>query len=177
MATFVALLRGVNVSGKNKLPMADLRAAVESAGFSNVRIYLQSGNVVVDSKGSAKSIGQQIHQLIDDNFSLDVSVLVRTARQWHQVAASNSYFEAGIDPKRLYVTFTGRKTKSSDKKRLDTIKLGEDRYSLHGSEIYLDLVSGAGRTKLTNNAIEKKLEVVATTRNWRTVQQILAMLP
>lgn len=176
MATFVALLRGVNVSGKNKLPMADLRSAAESAGFENVRTYVQSGNLIVDSTGTAKSIAERVRGLIESGFGLDVPVIVRTARQWAKIAETNPYAADGVEPKQLYVAFVDRKTKAADGKTLDTIKLGDDTYSLSGTEVFLNLVSGAGRTKLTNNAIENKLNTVATTRNWRTVHKILEML-
>lgn len=177
MSTFVVLLRGVNVSGKNKLPMADLRAATAAAGFENARSYIQSGNLVVDAKNSsAKQVASRINELISDEFGLDVPVIVRTPTQWRAVADSNPHLAEGVDSRQLAVAFLNRRTRAGDAGKLDTIKLGDDRYVLSGSEIYLDLVSGAGRTKLTNAAIEKKLGVIATSRNLRTIAKIDAML-
>lgn len=177
MSTFIALLRGINVSGKNKIPMADLRSHIVSAGFEDVRTYVQSGNLLVSCKGgSVARVRDEVHQVIESEFGFHIPVMVRTPKQWRSVVAGNPYLAEGIDTKRLYVAFLDRKSKPTDAAKLDTIKLGPDGYSLAGSEIYLDLPSGAGRTKLTNAAIEKKLGVVATTRNWRTVGQIDSML-
>lgn len=176
MATFVALLRGINVSGKNKLPMAELRAATESAGFDNVRTYVQSGNLIVDAPGTAKTVASRIHDLIEAEFGFDIPVIVRTAKQWSTIAESNPYTERGTEPGQWYVAFVDRRTRADDAKSLDTIKLGDDTYVLSGTEIYLDLVSGAGRTKLTNNSIEARLKTSVTTRNWRTVGKILELL-
>ena len=175
MATYIALLRAVNVSGKNKLPMADLREAVAEAGFDNVRTYVQSGNVVVDAKGStARKIEKAMHELIAASFGLDVPVVARTAKQWREVLKTKHY--ASVDLKRRYVMFLDKKPAAAAVGRLAEIAAGEDSYVVDGTEIFLDLPTGAGKTKLTNKAIESKLGVAGTTRNWRSVTKISELL-
>lgn len=175
MATYVALLRAVNVSGKNKLPMAELREAVTGAGFDNVRTYVQSGNVVVDAKGStARRIERAMHELIAAAFGLHVPVVARTGKQWREVLKTQSF--ASVEMKRRYVMFLEKKPSASAVRRLEEIAAGEDSYVVDGTEIFLDLPTGAGKTKLTNKAIESKLGIAGTTRNWRSVTKIGELL-
>lgn len=175
MPQWVALLRAVNVSGRNTLKMADLREACGAAGFRDVRTYVQSGNLVLEgAQRSAAKVAGTIEQTLRDSFDLDVAVLVRSAAQWAAVIQDRPTFGSG-DVANLYVAFMNQTVSPSRAEALSEVR-GADAYAVAGSELYLDLVSGAARTKLTNAAIEKKLGVVSTSRNWRTVGRIQEML-
>lgn len=175
MATYVALLRAVNVSGKNKLRTADLRDAVCEAGFENVRTYVQSGNLIVDAKAmTRRKVEPVIHGVIADSFGLDVPVVVRTAKQWRSVLDKRHFGE--LDVKHRYVMFFEKKPTVAAVNRLAEIPAGEDSYRIDGTELYLCLPTGAGRTRLTNKAIEAKTGVAGTTRNWRSVTKIGELL-
>jgi len=176
MLTFVALLRAVNVSGQSKIPMADLRARLEAAGFGDVRTYVQSGNVVFAAQGDEPSEhAAAIHRLIERQFGHDVGVLVLTAAELAQAAAVNPFLASGTDEKALHVTFLfapagvdglgGRELPAHDGERVQRA----------GPVIYLYLPHGYGRTRLNNAYFERALGTSATTRNWRTVLALVAM--
>jgi uncharacterized protein (DUF1697 family) len=176
MKRFVALLRAVNVSGQNKLPMAELRRALGELGLSGVETYLQSGNVAFDADGdNAAEHAAAIHGLIQREFAHDVRVLVLTAVGLAHIAAANPFLAGGADEKSLHVTFllapadadgfAGRKLPAQEGERAERA----------GPVIYLYLPHGYGRTKLNNSFFERVLKTPATTRNWRTVRALADM--
>jgi uncharacterized protein (DUF1697 family) len=168
---FAALLRSINVGGRNRLPMADLRALVESLGFVDVTTYLQSGNVVFSGVGSARAAARIIQDRIAADVGLAVPVLVRTATQLGEVVRSTPYGELGADLKTLHVTFLAADPgRDGVRELLDRAdEFGADRFEILGREIYLHCPGGYGETKLNNSYLERRLGVTATTRNWRTV--------
>lgn len=170
MANFVALLRAVNVSGQNKISMAELRRALGVLGLNGVETYLQSGNVVFDAEGDDPAEhAAAIHGLIEREFGHDVDVLVLTAADLARVAAVNPLLAGGADEKYFHVTFlfapahadgfAGRVLPAQECERAERA----------GPVIYLYLPNGYGRTKLNNAYFERALGTPATTRNWRTV--------
>lgn len=172
MATYVAMLRGVNVGG-NTIRMERLRELWSELGFKNVRTYVQSGNVVFEAGGSPSSCSLLIEQRLAGETRLPVTVILRTSAQLRATLAGNPFLkEAGINSSRLHVTFLADTPGSDALKRLSTINAGADRLSLSGKEIYLHCPNGYGGSKLSNNAIEKLLSIRATTRNWNTVNKL-----
>ena len=193
--TFVALLRAVNVSGQNRVPMAELRVALESAGRRSVETYVQSGNVVFDAEGDdARAQAVAVHDAIASVFGHDVAVVALTAGELTAVAAGNPFLRAGgaetaacaasadaatagVDEKTLHVTFLERPVEEAvfDGLRLPAAPGEAAVLAPGGSCIYLHLPHGYGRTKLNNAWFERALKVRATTRNWRTVLALVQM--
>jgi uncharacterized protein (DUF1697 family) len=176
MPTYLAMLRGINVSGQKLIKMEQLRASFEALGFSDVKTYVQSGNVVFKSaKISETSLTAKIAREILDDFGHSVSVLVRTPVELGAVLKSPFAKKAGIDVGRLYVTFLSQPAPKSADEILKTLVAQSEQFHVSGREIYLHCPDGYGNTKFSNNAIEKKLSAQATTRNWRTVNALFEM--
>ncbi len=175
MTTFVALLRGVNVGGKAKLPMAELKPALSSLGLEDVVTYIQSGNVVFRSADGEKQIAAGIERRIADFFGLDVSVLIRTRAELGQIAGANPYTAEEVDPKRLHVVFLDAAPAATAVSQLDPDRSPPDEFSVRGREIYLRLPNGGARSKLTIDYFESRLDVRATARNWNTLQKLLEL--
>ena len=173
--TYIALLRGINVSGHKKIKMPDLKAIFETLGFTNVRTYIQSGNVVFESN-SAEDLGSKISAKIQEQFGFEVSVICRTAEEMEQVIKRNPYSEmVGFEAEKLYVTFL-QETPSAEKlEALKAFTFEPEMYTVSGKEIYVYCFNGYGNTKLENSFFEKKLKVAASTRNWRTVNKLVEM--
>jgi len=175
MTVYVAMLRGVNVGG-NSLRMDWLRQACENLGWQNVRTYVQSGNIVFSSRGSALKLAQMLKETIDVQTRLPVTVVLRSAADMKKVVADNPFLkQKGIDASKLHVTFLGKAPIKPALDRLDALAGTRDQYRLNGSELYLNCPVNYGETKLSNGAIEKVLGVGATTRNWKTVMTLHAM--
>lgn len=176
MATYIALLRGVNV-GRNSLKMERLRALCAEMGLENVRTYVQSGNVVFEAvRGAGAHWAQALEQKLAGESRLPVTVLVKTAAEMAGIVAANPFLkEKSIDAAKLHVTFLRQAPAKSTIGKLDRLAVGADRFRCAGTEIYLHCPNGYGGTKLSNNALEKALAMPATTRNWNTVRKLCEM--
>jgi uncharacterized protein (DUF1697 family) len=165
--SYVALLRGVNVGGRGKVSMEDLRRAVSATGAQRVRTYIQSGNVVFDGPdGPGDEVAAGLARHLGSELGSTVTVVLRTADQLGQVVAANPF--AAVDLATVHVTFLGQTPDPERLADLETSAGVGDRWSVEGREIYLHCPDGYGRTKLTNTFFERRLKVPATTRNWRT---------
>jgi uncharacterized protein (DUF1697 family) len=169
--TYVALLRGVNVGGKSKVSMKDLAALFESLGHSEVTTYIQSGNVIFDSRSSLKN-ASVIESRIADTFGLDVSVVLRTPAELAKVLDRNPFPDA--DAATLHVTFLAKPPSKAAFARIDASKYAPEEFALGAKEIYLHLPNGMGRSKLAP-ALVRPAGPEATTRNWRTVTTLLEL--
>jgi uncharacterized protein (DUF1697 family) len=196
MTTFVAMLRAVNVSGRNKIAMADLRRALGGLGLAGVETYLQTGNVVFGA-GTDDPLEQAvaIHEQIRREFGHDVRVLVLTAAELAQVAAANPFVARAasashaVDEKWLHATFLCTPVEEAVFGGLDLPARDDEEAVLAvgisvsskgdagpaGRVVYLSLPHGYGRTKLSNAYFERTLGTPATTRNWRTVMALVAI--
>jgi len=184
MTTFVALLRAVNVSGQNGIPMAELRASMAASGYDDVRTYLQSGNIVFAAAAAAaaeQELAAEIHQLIAREFGHDVKALVLTAAELARVAAANPFLPAARDTAAVerfsHATFLEEPAPEAAFAGLALPAQPEEQAMLaaDGRVIYLYLPHGYGRTKLNNGYFERHLGAAATTRNWRTVLALVEM--
>ena len=176
MITHLALLRGINVSGHNMMKMEALKTMLENIGFQNVRTYLQSGNVFVDSEEEASKVGFMIKQEIFKVFGHEVPIIVITKKDLELCFENNPYFkEKDIDTKKLYVAFVSTVLKKENINDLKISQFKPDEASIDGNRIFIKYDIGAGKTRLEGKYIEKKLNVIVTMRNWNTVTNLLAM--
>jgi len=172
--TCISILRGINVGGHRKISMEQLRECYESLGFNGVRTYVQSGNVVFEHKTADPSeIVDGIRGAIKRSFGLDVQVIIRTKEEMLSVIKNMPF--KGLDQSKVHVTFLSEKPERFPLKEIDAVKDGAERFSFSGREVYLFCPNGYGRSKLSNQFLEKKTEVYATTRNWRTVNALSAL--
>ena len=169
MGRHVALLRGINVGGHNKMPMADLRALLDDLGYDEVETVLQSGNA---GFRAPKVDAADIERAIRDRFGFDVRVLVRTGAELARVVEENPFTEALEVPKNLHVWFLDREPAPLD---LDADAIAPDRVALGKRELYVWYGDGMARSKLSRHLDEKKLGVAATARNWNTVLKLVAL--
>lgn len=178
MATYVALLRGINVGGNKMIAMADLRAALTKAGFSNVRTLLQSGNVVLDAATSSSSkLEAQLEAEVKKRFSLEVEHHVRTPAEWAAVIKANPFAaEASRDPSHLLVTFFKTPLDNAKVKAAQAAIVGPERLHADGRHLYMVFPEGMGRSKAAV-VVGKVLGPVGTARNWNTVQKLAALAP
>lgn len=168
---YIVLLRGINVSGKNKLPMADLRTMLTDLGFREVQTYIQSGNIILSSDETPEKVSEIIKNGIKKTFDYDVPVIVRTVASWQQTIDENPYADRE-DGKKNYFTFL---EKIPDINTVEINKVEGDEFTIVKDVVYLYCEGGYGKTKLSNNVLEKKLKVVATTRNLKTTLKMLEL--
>lgn len=172
MEVYIALLRGINVGGKNKILMAELREVLEAAGLLQVKTYIQSGNIIFASKEkSCSQLELQIKEAIQSHFSLDVPVLVKTKSGLQQVfndcpfsedKKQKSYFSMLYDvPNENFIN------------EVSKIKYENEEIVLTPNCVYFYSTIGYGKTKYNNNFFERKLKVTATARNYKTMVKLL----
>ena len=168
--TQVALLRGINVGGKNKLPMKELVSMFADAGCTDVRTYIQSGNVLF--RGDPV-LGQEVPSLISKSifgrFGYQVPVVTRTAAELQEVVKANPFVPAGAEADKLHVIFLAAAPDDAQVQSLAPDHSPGDQFAVLGREIYLYCPNGFASTKLTNTYFETRLSTTCTTRNWRTV--------
>jgi uncharacterized protein (DUF1697 family) len=175
MVKYVSMIRGINVGGK-KVKMDRLKELYRSLDFKDVKTYIQSGNVIFESKEyDPIKLSHIIEKRIAEIFHFDVKVLIRTRNEMINVINGNPFKQEYIN--HIYVTFLSDIASEKLIKDLtriidENIENKSDKYSVKEKEIYLLLPNGYGKTKLNNNFFEKKLGIFATTRNWRTVNKL-----
>lgn len=154
--------------------MDELRSLYESLGLGNVQSYLQSGNVVFESKsGDEASLSRQIEAQIEQFYGYSVPVLLREPFDFKRIITGNEFIQdRSEDPARLYVTFLYREPTGQELSNLDNPGIAGEKFIVGEKEIYLFCPNGYGTTKLSNNFFEKKLNIPATTRNWNTVNAL-----
>lgn len=177
MVAAVALLRGVNVGGQAKVPMAELRQVAEEVGLGDVRTYVQSGNVAftVPAKKALSAVPDTLRTAISTRFGVDVDVLVRTGDQLATLADRNPFLDDESRPTMLHVVFLAGTPDRSRIAGLDPDRAPGDRFVVDGDEIFVHYPDGSGRSKLTLDYFERTLAVRGTARNWNTVTRLLEM--
>lgn len=177
MTVYVAMLRGINVGGQKSIKMEDLRSSFDALGHVNPRTYVQSGNVVFKSGVSLdEDLSGKIEARILKDYGFSVVVIIRAAVEMARIVRDNPFLkEKRIDPTRLQVTFLSELPAKPSLPKMDFLNGAPDQFRILGREVYLYCPNGYGRTKLSNNAIEKTLSVKATTRNWNTVIALAKM--
>lgn len=172
----IALLRGINVGGHNKLSKNDLVTLFEDAGCRQVKTYIQSGNLVYEAPCAlAKELPILIAKAIHERHGFNVPVITRTAEELQAVIHGNPFLQDRGDEKALHVGFLADLPKEEHIATLDPQRSPPDEFTVRGREIYLRCPDGLARTKLTNAYFDSKLSTVCTLRNWRTTLKLLEM--
>jgi uncharacterized protein (DUF1697 family) len=171
MEVYVALLRGVNVGGNNKLPMKSLCALCEAQGCTAVRTYIQSGNAIFRASAKiAAGFAAKLRAQIQDELGFETTVILRTAAELRAVTKNNPF-----PTEHSHVMFLAGEPNLTDVVKLNPVCEGEEAFSVRGKEIFLYLPNGVGRSKMASYRYDKILRTAGSVRNWNTVQQLLAL--
>ena len=174
---FLALLRGINVGGKNKVPMKDLSAMFVAAGCKNVRTFIQSGNVIFDAPAKLRArVPSLIAAQIADSLGYKVPLVLRSMAELEEAVSSNVFLKMGAIEDSLHIMFLANVPDPSKVMALDPNRSPGDEYLVRGRDIYLRLPNGVADTKLTNAYFDSKLSTTSTGRNWRTVTKLLELM-
>ena len=166
MAISVVLLRGINVGRHRRVTMADIRASLADAGYPRVETYVQSGNLLVETRAGAARLTADIEAALRADLGLDVDAIVRTGSQLRTVVAENPYLTERVPTSALHVGYCKTKPTTAAARALAERDFGRDRAAVIGAEVYLCYPDGQGRSKMSGAAIEKVLGVPITVRNW-----------
>lgn len=174
LITYVAFLRGINVSGKRKVPMAELRAMCERLNLQNVKTYIQSGNIVFKSSmAQTNDIAILLHNEIQKHFNFNVPVIVKTVNELSQIIEKNPFVsQEDITANRIYFVLLNSLPAIELLENLSEETFENEEYVVIDNCLYLKCALGYGKAKLNNNLIERKLKVLATTRNYRTMNKL-----
>lgn len=176
MTTFIALLRGINVGGHNKVPMAALRELCHGLGFADAQTYIQSGNVVFRAKGAAAAVEAKLEEAIEARFGFAVAVVVRTAAQWPAYVDDNPLRDASeADPNHVLLGLSKRPPREGAVEALRQRAVHGERIEAAGDALWFHYAAGVARSKLTPALIDRVVGSALTARNWRTVFQLAEM--
>lgn len=169
----VALLRGINLGGKNALPKATLVELFTEAGGEDVSTYIASGNVLFRaSPAVTKALPAKVTAAVRERFGFEVPVLLRTAKELRALLGANPFLAAGVEPKLLHVAFLATKPTAKQVARLDLARLAPDVVTVVGREAFLHTPNGLGRSKLSNDLLDRRLGTTCTVRTWGTVAKL-----
>lgn len=176
VSRWIILLRGVNVGGKNKLPMKDLVTLLEDLGWSDVKTYIQSGNVAaVGPRGNRAEFAESIAASILQHSHFKPDIHLMTAKEFEGAAAKNPFPGAIKDPKSLHLSFLSKVPSPKSVEALEALMIASESFEIIGKTLYFHAPEGIGRSKFAAN-VERLLGVSATGRNWRTIESILGLL-
>ncbi|MCB0478474.1 MAG: DUF1697 domain-containing protein [Crocinitomicaceae bacterium] len=169
MNNYASLIRGINVSGKNIVKMAELRTALEKAGLKEVQTYIQSGNILFSSEQEQEYGGEIIRNVLDSEFDVQAPVVTFDLAYLEKVMEANPY--KNEDPKKVAIGFL-----NTTPEIMDLPGVVDEKYAIGENCIYLFYPSGMGKSKLSNAVIEKKMNVVSTMRNLNTCGKLVDLL-
>lgn len=172
---YVSVLRGINVGGKRKVLMADLKNLYAELGFTNCISHIQSGNIIFDYPNSSNSeLAISIQNAITEKYGFEVPVIVRKRNEWEQSVQSNPYADSH-EKENLYLTFLNETPKSELTEALNKLNFEADRFQIVDKDVFIYCPGKYHKTKLSNHFFESKLKVKATTRNWNTILKLLEL--
>jgi uncharacterized protein (DUF1697 family) len=181
MTTYIALLRGINVGGKNKIKMAELRDMMVTMGLKRVQTYIQSGNVLFESKEEVKFLQGKIEQNIEKKFGYPIKVILRTSSEWVLIMESCPFTELEIKEaeataigESLYVSIHQDVPTQEEIDRLEPYNRDKENFRIQGGEIYLLFQESIRNSKLTNQL--QKFNAPSTVRNWKTMNKLFGMV-
>lgn len=170
---YISFLRAINVGGKNKIQMNELTKVYESLGFTQVKTYLNTGNILFESSLSSEDSVNLINKAIQETFDLDIEIIIRSKEALSKMIGEYPY---GAEGKNRYVTLFKSDHKMLDEVKVRTAKKIEDEIKYTDKEVYLFIPGGYGKSKLTNHFFEKISETYATTRNMNTITKLYKMM-
>ncbi|MEO0972230.1 MAG: DUF1697 domain-containing protein [Pseudomonadota bacterium] len=174
---YVALLRGVNVGGKHKLPMATFREALAEAGFANVSTYIQSGNAIVSTSLAFSRVETQLVQVLSTRFALDVPVVVREAQAWSELMRANPFAdEANSEPNRVQLLLSRAAPAAGVELALQPYAIHGERIVNTGDALWVHYPGGIRDSKLVPTVLDRCVGAPVTARNWRTVSKLQELL-
>lgn len=175
MQTYISILRGINVSGRNMIKMDALRTLYETLDFKNIKTYIQSGNVVFyTTSKNPKELEKKIASQIKKEFGFDIPVMVKEIKELTTVFTKNPFItKRKEDITKLHVTFLSETPKDDVIDKIKEGPYGEDEFFVIDNVVYLFCPNGYGNTKLNNTFFESKFKVIATTRNWKTISELV----
>ncbi len=169
---YISIIRGINVSGQKKIKMVDLKSLYELLGFQSVVTYIQSGNVIFDTDSGDKSeLKEKIERTIEEKYAFHAPVDIRTSRELADIINNNPLGPVDLakDGIKVLVTFLSAKPATAKIADIQQYVAAPEQLFVIGTEVYLYCPNGYGKSKLSNNFLERKLGVGATTRNWKSV--------
>ena len=172
MSKKIAILRGINVGGKRKILMKDLKILCEHLGLKEVQTYIQSGNVIFSSTIQNAEIEVMLEKAILEKFGFDVPVICRSSEELQVSIRKNPFYEEDIDIKQLHLTFLKEKPTNESLEKMSSFNFEPDQFIIEDKEVFISCAGKYHQSKLTNHFFEKKLNVGATTRNWKTVLKL-----
>jgi len=175
METKIAILRGINVGGKRKILMVDLKSLCEKLGWKEVRTYIQSGNVIFNSTEQNAELENTLENAIAEKFGFDVPVIVRSSNELQISIDKNPFYDNDADVTQIHLTLLKENPIDEDVKQIQTFNYEPDRFVINDKEVFIYCEGKYHQSKLTNNFFEKKLKVGATTRNWKTVLKLIEL--
>jgi uncharacterized protein (DUF1697 family) len=174
---FVALLRGINVGGNKRVPMAELRTLATELGWQQVETYIQSGNLVFVSSGSSAASEEALEKAIAAHFGFRVEVIVRSAAAWQGYAVGTPFPDAqAARPNRLLLGLSKHPPKPEAAERLRAYAKAGERLQVVGDALWIDFADGIGPSKLSPAVLDRAVGSTVTARNWRTVQTLAQLL-
>lgn len=181
MPLYLALLRGINVSGQKIIKMEDLRKRMGDAGYNNVKTFIQSGNVIFESNEKSKAkLASAFEAFLMKEYGYEVTVFVVDKKDIEAAIDNNPFTEGRTEEeagfKKLYVTFLSGEPAADNMEKLRQAPIGQDEIGVIGNVLYFKLFSKASDSKLSNSLIENKLKLRATTRNWNTTLKLLSLM-
>lgn len=174
MNTYIAILRGINVSGAKPIKMEELRLTFQKPGFENITTYIQSGNVVFSTTATSQ-LTAKIAEAIKTDFGFEVPVIVLSCEELKAIIGNNPLNDGTKDPGFFHITFLAENPAAYNLSDIAAKKQGNEEIIISGKVVYLYCPHGYGKTKLTNTFLESKLKVTATTRNWKTANELFRL--
>lgn len=172
---YISVLRGINVGGKRKILMADLKELYADLGFTNCISYIQSGNIIFDYLNSQNTeLATLIQNSIAKKYGFDVPVIVRKRKEWEQSVRANPYTNSH-EKESLYLTFLNETPKEELLEIIGKLNFEPDWFQVINKDVFIYCPGSYHKTKLSNQFFESKLKVKATTRNWKTVLKLLEL--
>jgi uncharacterized protein (DUF1697 family) len=177
MTTYISILRGINVGGNRTIKMDALRQLMGELGCSNVKTYIQSGNVVFQSELTEEAVlEQKISEAITTKFGFDVPVMVINATEWSEILAKNPFLQdKSKDAAFIHLTFLAAVPTAENTAKIQAGQFQDDDFCILDRVVYLYCPNGYSNSKLSNNFLENKLKTTATTRNWKTCKELLSI--
>jgi uncharacterized protein (DUF1697 family) len=173
MATFIALLRGINVSGRNKIPMPELRALCADLGLQDVQSYIQSGNLLFQAGSPAANLENQLEDGIKRHFALTIPVIIRPAAQWPLYVAGNPYPGASaIEPNVVMLALSKAPPQADAVAQLRERAGAGERITQVRDALWIHFAGGVARSKLSPALLDRLVGSPVTMRNWRTVLKL-----